>query len=73
MKFAYLIMAHNEPVIFDRLVHLLDDERNDIFVHVDSRSDAELFTSVGLSKAKIYFMPQRRPVYWGGKSGEVGA
>lgn len=67
MKFAYLIMAHNEPVIFDRLVNLLDDERNDIFVHVDSRSEIDLFTDVKPSKSKIYFMPQRRPVYWGGK------
>lgn len=67
MKFAYLIIAHNEPVIFDRLVHLLDDERNDIFVHVDSRSDISLFTGVKPSKAKIYFMPRRRSVYWGGK------
>lgn len=68
MKFAYLIIAHNEPVIFDRLVHLLDDERNDIYVHVDSRSDEGLFTGVSLSKANIYFMPQRRQVYWGGES-----
>lgn len=67
MKFAYLIIAHNEPVIFDRLVHLLDDERNDIYVHVDSRSDEGLFTGVSLSKANIYFMPQRRQVYWGGR------
>ena len=66
MKFAYLVITHNEPIIFDRLVRLLDDERNDIFVHVDSRSEIGLFNGIKLSKSKIYFLQERRPVYWGG-------
>ena len=31
MKHAYLIIAHNEFKILEKLVHLLDDSRNDIY------------------------------------------
>lgn len=34
-KHAYLIMAHNEPVLLLYLLKCLDDERNDIFLHFD--------------------------------------
>ena len=38
MKHAYLIMAHNEPEILSFLVSLLDDARNDIYIHWDIKS-----------------------------------
>ena len=34
-KHAYLIMAHGEP---DVLLQLLDDERNDVFLHIDGNA-----------------------------------
>lgn len=34
-KHAFLIMAHNEYDILNKLLLLLDDERNDIFIHYD--------------------------------------
>ena len=34
-KHAYLIMAHNNFYILEKLLHLLDDPRNDIYVHID--------------------------------------
>jgi len=37
MKHAYLILAHNEWRLLQNLVTLLDDERNDIFVHIDKK------------------------------------
>jgi hypothetical protein len=37
MKHAYLIIAHNEFKILSYLVKALDDERNDIYVHIDKR------------------------------------
>ena len=30
MKFAYMIMAHNEPYVLDKLIHMLDYPNNDI-------------------------------------------
>lgn len=38
MRFAYLIMAHNEFSILEKLLHLLDDERNDIYLHIDKKA-----------------------------------
>lgn len=67
MKFAYLIIAHNEPKIFASLVSLLDDERNDIFVHVDKKADISQFNTVKPAKSKLYFV-ERHAVYWGGQS-----
>ena len=37
MKHAYLIMAHNEPYILERLLKLIDDKRNDIYLHIDKK------------------------------------
>ena len=34
-KHAYLIMAHNEFDILEKLLLLLDDSRNDIYIHID--------------------------------------
>lgn len=42
MKHAYLIIAHNEPNILKTLLLMLDDERNDVYLHVDARA-VELF------------------------------
>ena len=39
MKHAYLIIAHNQQSVLDTLLDLLDDARNDIFLHVDARSE----------------------------------
>lgn len=36
-KHAYLIIAHNEFEVLQRLISALDDERNDIYVHIDCK------------------------------------
>lgn len=36
-KHAYLIMAHNNFYILEKLLRLLDDSRNDIYVHIDKK------------------------------------
>ena len=35
-KHAYLIMAHNNPYILKKLLNLIDDKRNDIYLHIDT-------------------------------------
>lgn len=39
-KHAYLIIAHSNFGQLRTLLEMLDDERNDIFVHVDARAGA---------------------------------
>lgn len=38
-KHAYLIMAHTQPELLKILLKLLDDERNDLYIHIDSRAE----------------------------------
>lgn len=67
MRFAYLIIAHNELTLFRTLVRLLDDPRNDIFVHIDKRADARQFRSVVTKHSGLYFIDSQ-VVDWGGVS-----
>ena len=36
-KHAYLIMAHNNLYVLEKLLLLLDDYRNDIYIHIDAK------------------------------------
>ena len=70
MKHAYLIMAHNEPEILQRLIHLLDCPKHDIFVHIDKKSDIRQFA---LSKeaclnSRLFVLDKRIDARWGGFS-----
>lgn len=63
-KHAYLIMAYNNPKQLLSLIGLLDDPRNDIYVHIDKDADfpMEIFTSC-TSKAILTLVP-RVSVRW---------
>lgn len=63
MKHAYLIIAHNEFEVLRRLVSALDDERNDIYVHIDKkvRTLPELQTCF----SKLLVLEKRIDVRWG--------
>ena len=66
---AYLILAHDQPVLLEKLIRALDDERNDIYLHLDSRAaqlDPERLLHVP-ERAGVYFAP-RRSISWGGES-----
>lgn len=68
-KHAYLIMAHNEPEILYKLLKLLDDKRNDLFVHIDKKSkefDLDRFRNC-VEKSNIYFI-NRKDIRWGNYS-----
>ena len=67
-RHAYLIMAHKNWNQLKKLIELLDDERNDIFIHIDAKSQLdtraqEMVTSSAAS-SKITFV-ERVPVQWG--------
>lgn len=66
-KHAYLIIAHNNFYILEKLLKLLDDERNDIYIHIDKKVnnfDFDYFKDICV-KSKIKFI-KRIKVYWGG-------
>lgn len=65
-KHAYLIMAHNKFDMLCHLLKLLDDERNDIFLHIDLKAKdipyEEIKKSVNLSKLTLV---NRLDAVWG--------
>lgn len=63
MKHAYLILAHNEFALLQTLVSCLDDERNDIFVHID-RKVKEL-PELHCERAGLTLLSERVDVRWG--------
>ena len=42
-KHAYLIMAHNNPYILKKLLNLIDDKRNDIYLHIDKSQNYSMY------------------------------
>lgn len=66
MKHAYLILAHGNFKILSVLLEMLDDERNDIFIHFDAKAkvDKSIFS---VKYSKLYFVPddKRIDIRWG--------
>ena len=69
IKHAYLIMAHGQFGQLKRLLRCLDDYRNDIFLHIDAKSEIipieELHAVV--NRASL-IMVKRMNVIWGHES-----
>lgn len=68
-KHAYLIIAHDNFYVLEKSLQLIDDERNDIYIHVDKKSkdfDFSYFNNI-CKKSKVKFI-KRIKVYWGGYS-----
>ena len=65
-KHAYLIMAHEDFYILEKLVLLLDNEHNDLYIHIDKKVkefDFRYFNNLA-KKSKIKFI-DRINVYGG--------
>lgn len=65
-KHAYLIMAHNEFYILEKQLLLLDDYRNDIYIHIDKKVknfDFNYYKNI-LKKSKLYYV-KRVDTRWG--------
>ena len=65
-KHAYLIMAHNDFAILERLIKLLDDHRNDIYLHIDKKVkdfNFEFYQKLP-TKSKLFFV-ERLDIRWG--------
>ena len=69
-KHAYLIMAHNNFYCLEKLLLLLDDERNDIFLHIDAKVkkfDFAKFQAL-CQRARVIYPRKRINVKWGTQS-----
>ena len=69
MKHAYLIVAHDNFEQLNTLLNLLDDERNDIYLHIDKKSAgfSPEMLSGALSRASLHLV-RRGSITWGGYS-----
>ena len=66
MKHAYLIMAHNNIYILEKLIQLLDYEKNDIYIHIDKKVQNFDFKKIEklICKSNLFFTEQI-DVRWG--------
>lgn len=66
-KHAYMIIAHNQFELLEKLILALDDERNDIYVHIDAKVrdfDFEYFRALP-KHSKLCFTDERVNITWG--------
>ena len=66
-KHAYLIMAHSNFSQLRTLIALLDDRRNDIYLHVDKKATSFNIDSIKTLYSNL-FIVDRINVNWGGYS-----
>ena len=68
-RHAYLIMAHDQPVQLKKLIRALDDDRNDLYIHIDRK--AKNIRKEDLAalcrRSGVFFIPGRN-IVWGGES-----
>lgn len=63
MKHAYLILAHNEWDLLRTLIRCIDDERNEIFVHIDAK--VKELPELKTGKSPLHILTDRVDVRWG--------
>lgn len=64
---AYMIIAHNQFELLEKLILALDDERNDIYVHIDAKVknfDFEHFIKI-VKNSKVNYSNERFNIKWG--------
>lgn len=68
-KHAYLIIAHHQFEILEKTLQLLDDARNDFFIHIDAKTKSVDFEKLRskVKYSKIFFI-DRISVNWGAYS-----
>ena len=64
MKHAYLIMAHNEWDMLNKLIQALDYPNNDIYLHIDKKADLKKVNIYKTKYSKV-FLQKRMVINWG--------
>ena len=66
VKHAFLIIAHDQFELLKILIKMLDDERNDIFIHIDSKvKDFDFNEFMKLPQFSRIYFTDRISVTWG--------
>lgn len=60
---AYLIIAHNEFEVLQKLVEALDDPRNDIYIHFDKK--VKSLSQLKVKYSNLFICKKRINVHWG--------
>lgn len=65
MKHAYMIIAHNEFSLLQKLLKMLDYNNNDIYIHIDKTVNDREFENVacGIRNAHVFWI-KRKSVAW---------
>lgn len=63
IQHAFLILAHDSPNVLNALLSQLDDKRNDIFIHLDSKSKIDK-NALKVTKTNIFYT-ESTDVRWG--------
>lgn len=69
-KHAYLIIAHNNFSVLEKLLEMLDYEKNDIYIHIDKKVknfDFDYYKDI-CKYSKVCFVSKRYCVKWGKRS-----
>ncbi len=66
MKICYLILAHNNPRHFAKLLDAIADGSSSVFVHVDAKSAISDFRT--RARDNVIFLDNRVSIGWGGFS-----
>ncbi len=64
-RHAYLIMAHGDQPMLETLIACLDDERNDIYIHADSKWRDFSPSTLCCHRAGLIVLSRRLDVRWG--------
>lgn len=67
-KHAFLIMAHADIHLLKVLVGMLDDARNDIYIHIDKKWKDFDTTQLSVAKSRLIVLPERIDGRWGHSS-----
>lgn len=66
MKHAYLIVAHNEFELLEKLLLTLDYPNNDLFIHIDKKvKNISLIEDIKLNYSKLIILEERIDARWG--------
>lgn len=63
MKSAFLILAHSDFYVLERLVSLLDDVENDIYVHFDAK--VHTLPKLVVHYSRLFYTQKRIDIRWG--------
>lgn len=64
-RHAYLIMCHKDDYLLRRLISALDDSRNDIYIHMDSKTDCDMEQIRQIAQYSHIVVVERTDVTWG--------